>query len=734
MTATIDAPVLYSRTGQPLIHAKDAAADSAGVAAAGVTFLNNLQRPQTRQLRAWSRSNEWIRAAIRKRRTQVSSAQFAVGPIDPEKPYSDALAAQIEQQLRFPNSRDDSFRTLIEPVIEDFHVIGWGVIEKEQNAKRVPLALYHLDASKILFNPDWTGKNPNQPRYYFRRGSQKIPMRNDQLIVMVADPATDRPEGLSTLEVLKNTIDAELSGSEWARDHMRHQAPNGLLHLGEDMSDDQVKTFKAFWDSEIAGRRSIAITGGTKNPSWTAFSQQAGKDLLQWQLYFIRKICAVFEISPQDIGVTFDINKATAESQADITHDAGLVPLLLLVEEYLNREFVWKIAPPEQNIRFTFTQLSDKDRQAAADLVKTQNGGLPYITINEARKEDGRDPIDGGDVIMVLTKTGAVPILGEGVPTPAEALQQQQELQQAATEALAQNGQEQPGDEPQQGRNNQDAPPPKGKGKAIKHGTPHYRASLADARRKARIALDAWYVAQAKIILADLSARRTITTGITVDPQQTRNYLQADIRWAVERAIARDRVATVISTGNHLPKIIRDLWIDAGTAAIQDELVKLGVDRTAALTDQGLLTLITLRAEQTALTIHLTLRKDAAGFLDRHLPPVDGDTYDDAAAIQAFSDWLDRRGETKSRQISITESQYAAAYLLHQFVRRNALEGTGHCEPVGAVCTECGDYVGAGEVPLDEALSWDLPAHPYCPHYVEASYTDPPEGPTLWIG
>lgn len=736
--ADVKIPALIATSGAriPLVKAAEPAAAQAIYPA----MQDILGRPNLAMLRRLAKS-PWVRAAIRRRREQVSSAEWAIAPKDPTKRFNEAFAGELEERLRNPNPRRDSFRILIEPVIEDYLVVGQGAIEKEQNARRLPLFLYAVNAGNVRFESGWSGKDPNAPRYYYLAGGQKIPLRNDQLIVLLSDPATDRDDGLSTVAVLALSIEAELAGANWAHDHLRQMPPAGLLDLGQGATDRQVQSFRSYWASEVAGR-SMAITGGTEGAKYTAFSSQSGKDLLAWNEYFVRKICTTFGLSPQDLGVTFDVNRATADVQADISRDAGLKPLLALIQEYLNREWLTDFGSAADNLEFKFTQLSETDQVGLAELVNLQNGGLPRITLNEARAEEGRDPIPGGDVIFQPTPHGALPFIGEGLPTPAEAyaMARQQAAQQDAqntpedddgsdTDAAAGGAADAGGDSSDAGTSRRPGRGQSAAGKATlpaltKAAAPSYRASLAPMRRALKRGYATFAAERNAAIGADLAAR----LGLVKDATGTikRDDLVLAIRWAIERAIVRERTAP------QLAPLLTQAWLDSAAQRIADELQQLGRTQDVTLADPGLLATITQRATQTADAIGQTLLSDATEHVQADDAP---DDYEDAAAAAgAVESYLSQRDGWKGGQIAISETQAAALFGLRQFATRNGLDGTGRCVPSDASCDTCGGFIDQGSVPLHEALNWDLPAHPHCPHDIETDYEPVPESESLWAG
>ena len=387
-----------------------------GPYARGAMGMQTITKMSTEQLRRWSRLNPWIRAAINLRRTQISRSKWDIVGVDSNIIANPKTVDRIKNLLRHPNPKGESWRSFIEPVIEDILVLDQGAIEIEKTAgARVssmnPIAyLWNKDAARIAFDKEWDGRDPSKARYYELDGTgqQVAKYRNDELIVIIANAVTYSPIGLSPLEVLADTIEADINAAAYNSKAVSQAAPPGVLHLGEGVRPDQVDAFKAYWEAEVAGRSQIAITGGGKGMQWMPLAA-SNRDMqfMEWQVYLARKICAVFAVQPQDIGISFDINKSTAETGAAFTYDNGVVPLADLIAEYITKEI---ISLYDKDLRFVFTEVGRTAQQAIAEYNKMALGGLPWLRINDALRERGHDGIgEIGDQILFQTPKGYVP-------------------------------------------------------------------------------------------------------------------------------------------------------------------------------------------------------------------------------------------------------------------------------------------------------------------------------------
>lgn len=371
--------------------------------------------------RNWAEHSEWVRAAISIRKSQVSSAKWDVVAADPNKPFDENLQQRIKERFQSPSKTLDSFRSWVEPVVEDVLVLDAGVIEKERTFGGELVALHPVDGATIKVSALWDGTKDNEPRYWWApTPTFEVPFLNEDLVYIMANPRTYSVMGLSPLETLKMTIDAELGAHQYNTRQVQQAAPDGLFDLGEGARAEQVDSFKAYWEAEVAGRGALGFLGGTKGAQFIKF-RDTNREMQydEWLKYLVRKICAVFLISPQDIGLTFDINRSEGQVQQEMTEDQGLRPLLALVQDYFTREIVWdqSFGGAANNLAFRFTRLNVKDNMQKANYMKLALAGMPWMSVNVALMDAGyppigdpNDPSNPYNALMANTSGGVVKI------------------------------------------------------------------------------------------------------------------------------------------------------------------------------------------------------------------------------------------------------------------------------------------------------------------------------------
>lgn len=358
-------------------------------------------------LRKWSRTNEFLRTAITRRKQQIAQAKWQL--VRRDKPNAQ-VDAGVEKQVRdlfdLVNPRGDSFRSLLDVVIEDLLILDAGCIEIERTLGGQIVNLWPVNGATITPLAGWDGTNPNAPRYAQiipgMLGS-RIELRNDQLIYMMANPSTHSLVGWSPVETLLRVVRAELYGEDYNYEQIQRMAPRGLLYVGG-ITPQQKDQFKAYLEDEILGRESIGITGGPagSKPEFIPLTADDFEGRLAYMRWLATKIAAVFQMDLLVFNLSESVQKSVGKTLTART-DEGATALAKLVEEYLTREIVWSIDPTRRHA-FQFDDLNDRDALAQAKVDQI------YMSIgktfpNELRARDGEDPVPWGDEPYAATQS-----------------------------------------------------------------------------------------------------------------------------------------------------------------------------------------------------------------------------------------------------------------------------------------------------------------------------------------
>lgn len=381
-----------------------------------------------RMLRNFADQSEAVRTAINWRKQQVSQSAWRVVRVDdPKRPPDVRVVKAVNQLFRYVNQKGESFRSLMDMVVEDLLVLDAGCIEIERtlgapskNTGCDIAGLYAVDGATIEPDPAWDGKDAKAIRYrQYLAGQVVAELRNDQLIFMMETPTTHRLLGLSRVETLVHTIESALFGEHYASDLLRQAAPPGMLHLGGGLSEQQVDAFRAYYINEIAGKGRMPIGGGGDGspPAFVKFAWSPAEMLFgEYRQWLIGIIAFVFQIDKTIYGVVDDVNRSTSKTMSART-DQGFVALARLFQEYVTREIVSSIDPDHG---FEFIDLDVIDPLVQAKIYQIYSL-IGVMTPNEIRADGlGYDPVEWGDAPYNAAGSATPDPLSTDEPDPAD--------------------------------------------------------------------------------------------------------------------------------------------------------------------------------------------------------------------------------------------------------------------------------------------------------------------------
>ena len=311
-------------------------------------------------------------------------------------PYDDIdeRIAVLTENFEQPNP-EDSFRSMIEQVLEDVLVGGFGAIELDLTGdERRPLVLWPVDGASIRIKSDWDG-NPASPRYVQATGqfmpNAEITLADEELAYVRLNPRTHTPFGLGKLEVAFETIHEFLGAHRYAARLASNTVVQYALWL-QNLTPQHHERLIRWWQDEIEGTGKVPILSAESKPEVLRFGAGTDADLrLQWQEFLIRMIADAFDLPPMMLGLVSDVNRNTATTQSDDAFRTAVVPVARLVAEHLTRDVISKRLG-WNDLQFVFTDVDAPNEleQAQIQQILIECG---VLTVNEVRRMKGLPPL-----------------------------------------------------------------------------------------------------------------------------------------------------------------------------------------------------------------------------------------------------------------------------------------------------------------------------------------------------
>ena len=321
---------------------------------------------------------------------RVRRGSFADGEPGEISARLQALRLTLEE----PNP-SDSFRTLIEQVIEDALTGGFGAIEMETTGDPVrPALLWPVDGASIRINGKWDG-DPETPRYAQCRPGQMesgaVDLLDSQLMYIRMNPRSFTPFGLGPLEVAFETVNQFLAAHRFAGKLAANSVAQYALWLNEATPAQHDRLIR-WWQDEIEGTGRVPLISTEQKPEVLRFAQGTDADLrLEWQRFLIRMVANAFGLPPMLLGLEGDVNKSTAGELADEAFRGAISPLAQLIAGHITRDLFSKCIGWRE-FEFVFNDLSARDEETEL-AVQVQLLQAGVLTINEVRALRGYPPL-----------------------------------------------------------------------------------------------------------------------------------------------------------------------------------------------------------------------------------------------------------------------------------------------------------------------------------------------------
>jgi HK97 family phage portal protein len=355
-----------------------------------------------------------VRRAINVIKDRIAAMDWQVrvrrGVRQEDVAFTERKLRALRRMLEEPNAVD-SFRTLIEQVIEDALTGGFGAIEMEPTGDpERPAMLWPVDGASIRINARWDGQTET-PRYAQalpgQLDSSALDLRDDQLIYVRMNPRSFTPFGLGPLEVAFETVNQFLSAHRFAGKLASNAVAQYALWLNEATPAQHDRLIR-WWQDEIEGTGRVPLISTEQKPEVLRFAQGTDADMrLAWQEFLIRMVANAFNLPPLLLGLESDVNRSTAAEMTDEAFRGAISPLAMLVAGHITRDLFSKCIGWRE-FEFAFNELSARDEETEL-AVQVQLLQAGVLTVNEVRAMRGLGPLEVGRAGQGET----APLLGE---------------------------------------------------------------------------------------------------------------------------------------------------------------------------------------------------------------------------------------------------------------------------------------------------------------------------------
>ncbi len=377
---------------------------------------------------------------------KVTKTRWTIQPINRQEKVDEKQIKELTHFFNNPNGSNETFRTFVDKVLEDLLILDAAAIEKTRYPDGKLAEMHYVDAATIRPVFDIHGNQDVEMPIRNSKGETHIlPVSYVQVLdnspyggstsgeVVAAWPQKDfiyfmmHPQGslqsfgygLSPIEAVLSVVANILNADNYNGTYFEEGSfPPVILQLIGQTTERDLQRYREYLFQELQGNfHRPAIMAGTQEAKVINLKELTNRDMqfMDYMTFLARLLTAAYGLSPQDIGITDDLNRATAEVQQDLSQSKGYGSILSLLKEVFTREIIWRDFG-YKDLEFEWVADDTLAKKDAADIY----GGLSasgLMTINEVREKLGEQPYgDWADVPMVKGMNGYVPVIAQENP------------------------------------------------------------------------------------------------------------------------------------------------------------------------------------------------------------------------------------------------------------------------------------------------------------------------------
>lgn len=397
-------------------------------------------------LRRISFSVYMARICINSLKEKITKTKWLIQPIDQTKrknaANTDKRIKEVEELFKHPNQNNETFRTLLDKMLEDLLVLDAVSIEKTRYPNGELAELHFVDSATIRPVYDEHGNQDILiPLLTKEEGLDPLPVSYLQILnnsayggpesgdIIAAWPKKDfiyfhmHPQGsmdgfgygLSPLEGVLSVVSNLLNSDNFNSTYFEEGAfPPVILNIVGQMNQRDMEAFKEYFYQELSGNfHRPALLASQQKSEVINLKEFTNRDMqfMEYTLWLAKMLCAAYGMSPEDVGITDTTgSKNVSEVQQDISQSKGYGSILDLLKQIFNQEIIWGDYGYD-DLEFEWAATDSIPADVFSELLDKalHNGSM---TLNEVRLRNGDTPYpDWADKPMFLSGDGYKPLI-----------------------------------------------------------------------------------------------------------------------------------------------------------------------------------------------------------------------------------------------------------------------------------------------------------------------------------
>jgi HK97 family phage portal protein len=274
---------------------------------------------------------------------------------------------------------------------------GFAYIEREPSGR--PISLVYMPSPQVktyvrpngrkmyaftILNPDGTTK-------------KALEMTGEDVICVSSF------RGKSPIELHKQNLGLAKSAENYGASFFGSGGHlSGVLMVDKELTDEQYQALKNSWNANYHGPKSNHATAilehGIKYERFGIPPEQA--QFIETRKVQASEIARIFGVPASIVGLESNLNYNSVEQQNIFFANYTIAPRIAQIENELENKLLFKREKKNLQIDFDLTTLMRGDSASRSQYISTliRDG---VLTINEARKMEGLNPVENGEINLV---------------------------------------------------------------------------------------------------------------------------------------------------------------------------------------------------------------------------------------------------------------------------------------------------------------------------------------------
>lgn len=374
------------------------------------------RRVDTNELRQFAQTY-WVSSCVFTVIDELTSLDWDILPKeDLEYKNLETEIERIKSWLEYPNKNNESWLEILRTLVKDLLEIDASVLVKvfdiesydfeqlepksgapllKPKGQRTLTELYSRDGASFLKETDKFGFVSGYWQYSYQIPAHPMWFNRDEICYISEHPRSMSVYGYSRTQAVLDVVKSLHYSLQYNKKYFEDFAiPDGVLGL-EETNETEMKDFMNYWNNEFKAQpHKLAVIN--KKISWQPFNI-SNKELewLESQKWYYKMVITMFGLTPTELGISEDSNRATSATQAEVSKRKGIRPLIKLLEKKINKEIIEELTNAPVEFQFVYDDPAEKNARLTNWQMELNMG---IKTPNEVRNELGLTPIDGGDL------------------------------------------------------------------------------------------------------------------------------------------------------------------------------------------------------------------------------------------------------------------------------------------------------------------------------------------------